>query len=201
MLANSDWFRGVELKYGPDGGVYVTDWTDLGECHDRDGIHRRSGRIYKVRYGDAGAPRALNLQTQTNQQLVQLQLHRNDWFVRHARRILQERAARGDSMQRTHYQLSVMMGENKDVTRQLRALWALHVTGGLDEISLVLMLGHEREEIRKWLVRLMVSSQYCNDKTAAVLAAHAGEPARRLPLQHVPPRRQLSSRYDILEKP
>ena len=30
----------MALKYGPDGGVYVTDWTDLGECHDNDGVHR-----------------------------------------------------------------------------------------------------------------------------------------------------------------
>ena len=48
LLANNDWFRGVELKYGPDGGVFLTDWSDLGECHDRDGVHRSSGRIYKI---------------------------------------------------------------------------------------------------------------------------------------------------------
>ena len=185
LRANSDWFRGVELKYGPDGGVYVTDWTDLGECHDRDGIHRRSGRIYKVVYGKPPAPPAVNLHKESNEQLVRRQLHTNDWFVRHARRILQERAARGDSMQRVHYQLSVMMGENKDVTRQLRALWALHVTGGLQEIDLVLLLGHEKEEIRKWIVRLMVSSRYYNDKTAAVLAAHAGEETAGLVRLHL----------------
>ena len=202
LLANSDWFRGVELKYGPDGSVYVTDWTDLGECHDRDGIHRRSGRIYKVRYGDAAPPRVLNLQAQSNQQLVQLQLHRNDWFVRHARRILQERAARGDSMQRTHDQLSRMLGENQDVTRQLRALWALHVTGGLEERSLVLLLGHEREEIRKWVVRLMVSPQHFNDKTAAVLAAHAGEESSglvRLHLASALGRLPLSDRWPLAD--
>ncbi|MFP6602983.1 MAG: PVC-type heme-binding CxxCH protein, partial [Pirellulaceae bacterium] len=200
LMANSDWFRGVELKYGPDGGVYVTDWTDLGECHDRDGIHRRSGRIYKVVYGAPPAPRALNLQTQSNRQLVDLQLHRNDWFVRHARRILQERAARGDSMQRVHYQLSLLLGENKDVTRQLRALWALHVTGGLEEIDLVLLLAHEREEIRKWVVRFMVSAEYRNAKTAAVLAAHAGEEVSglvRLHLASTLGRLELADRWPL----
>ena len=40
LLAGNQWFRGVELKYGPDGGVFLTDWSDLGECHDRDGVHR-----------------------------------------------------------------------------------------------------------------------------------------------------------------
>ena len=32
MLANDPWFRGIALKYGPDGGVYVTDWTDTANA-------------------------------------------------------------------------------------------------------------------------------------------------------------------------
>ncbi len=47
------WFRGNELTYGPDGGVYVLDWSDQGECHENDGVHRESGRIYKITYGEA----------------------------------------------------------------------------------------------------------------------------------------------------
>ncbi len=34
MFANDPWFRGLAIKYGPDGGVFVTDWTDTGECHN-----------------------------------------------------------------------------------------------------------------------------------------------------------------------
>ena len=34
LLANDPWFRGLNLVYGPDGGVYVQDWTDTGECHN-----------------------------------------------------------------------------------------------------------------------------------------------------------------------
>ena len=30
MLANDEWFRGLVVKYGPDGGLYVSDWTDTG---------------------------------------------------------------------------------------------------------------------------------------------------------------------------
>ncbi len=33
LMANDTWFRGLELKYGPDGSVYFTDWSDRGECH------------------------------------------------------------------------------------------------------------------------------------------------------------------------
>jgi putative membrane-bound dehydrogenase-like protein len=34
LFANDEWFRGIALKYGPDGGVFVTDWCDTGECHN-----------------------------------------------------------------------------------------------------------------------------------------------------------------------
>ena len=173
LRANSDWFRGVELKYGPDGGVFVTDWTDLGECHDRDGIHRRSGRIYKLVHGKAPQPQSFNLLQQSDEQLVQLQLHRNDWFVRHARRILQERAAAGKSMQVVHTQLQNVLGNNPDVTRQLRALWSLHGTGGLSTGQLVGLLRHESEHVRKWAVRLLVSEEYRDKNTPRILAVHA----------------------------
>jgi putative membrane-bound dehydrogenase-like protein len=52
------WFRGLDLITGPDGQVWMNDWSDTGECHDNDGIHRTSGRIYRIVYDrpDKGTP-------------------------------------------------------------------------------------------------------------------------------------------------
>jgi putative membrane-bound dehydrogenase-like protein len=50
MQTKDKWFRGIDLLTGPDGNVFVADWSDSGECHDNDGIHRTSGRIYKIVY-------------------------------------------------------------------------------------------------------------------------------------------------------
>jgi putative membrane-bound dehydrogenase-like protein len=52
MKAKDKWFRGIDLSTGPDGNVFVLDWSDAGECHDNDGVHRTSGRIYKIVYGE-----------------------------------------------------------------------------------------------------------------------------------------------------
>ena len=49
-LANDAWFRGIDLHYGPDGGVFVSDWTDTGECHNYDRVDLTNGRIYKITY-------------------------------------------------------------------------------------------------------------------------------------------------------
>ncbi|MDB6007611.1 MAG: Cytochrome c [Prosthecobacter sp.] len=52
MQAKDKWFRGIDLLTCPDGNVIVSDWSDSGECHDSDGVHRTSGRIYKIVYGE-----------------------------------------------------------------------------------------------------------------------------------------------------
>jgi putative membrane-bound dehydrogenase-like protein len=57
MKAKDKWFRGIDLLTGLDGNVFVSDWSDSGECHDNDGVHRSSGRIYKIVYGGATSRR------------------------------------------------------------------------------------------------------------------------------------------------
>mgnify|MGYP003346593016 CR=1 FL=1 len=58
FFAADPWFRGIDLTYGPDGGVFVLDWSDTGECHERNGVHRSSGRIYKITYANSSKQRA-----------------------------------------------------------------------------------------------------------------------------------------------
>ena len=94
MLVDDSWFRGLVVTYGPDGGVYVADWTDTGECHNYKVVDQTNGRIYKITSGQV-RPWQGDLASQSDQQLVALQLHPNDWLVRHARRLLQERHAAG----------------------------------------------------------------------------------------------------------
>jgi len=54
MMMEDPWFRGLDLLTGPDGQMWINDWSDTGECHDNDGIHRTSGRIYRVVYDGPG---------------------------------------------------------------------------------------------------------------------------------------------------
>ncbi len=89
------WFRGIDLTSGPDGSVYVLDWSDIGECHDNDGIHRTSGRIYKITHGTPKPIEPFDLTKLSNNELVALH---NPWDSKMARRILQERAVEGQNM-------------------------------------------------------------------------------------------------------
>src|SRR5262249_24006235 len=82
FIAGDGWFRGMDLSYGPDGGVFVLDWSDTGECHESTGVHRTSGRIYKITYGEPKSRPAVNIARLSNAELVQLHTHTNEWFAR-----------------------------------------------------------------------------------------------------------------------
>ena len=97
LFAKDPWFRGIDLGYGPDGGVYILDWSDTGECHDHEGVHRSSGRIYKVTHGVPTAVPPFDIAKLSDGELTKLHGHPNEWFVRQARRELADRSARGAS--------------------------------------------------------------------------------------------------------
>jgi putative heme-binding domain-containing protein len=94
LKSDDPWFRGIEISQGPDGAVTILDWSDIGECHDQDGIHRSTGRIFKVSYGDARQPN-VDFAKATPTELVELQRSKNEWLVRMARWELRERAWKG----------------------------------------------------------------------------------------------------------
>ena len=88
------WYRAMDLITGPDGGVFISDWSDTGECHDHDGVHRNSGRIYKLTYGTPQRVEPFDLATLRRLAIARsCKQHKNDWWPRQARRIIQERAA------------------------------------------------------------------------------------------------------------
>jgi putative membrane-bound dehydrogenase-like protein len=52
FLTDDPWFRGIEISTGPDGSGFILDWSDTGECHESTGVHRTSGRIFRISYGE-----------------------------------------------------------------------------------------------------------------------------------------------------
>ncbi|MBM83050.1 MAG: dehydrogenase [Planctomycetaceae bacterium] len=184
LKSKDSWFRGVELIPSADGSMYVLDWSDIGECHENDGVHRTSGRIYKVSYQSSKnkalqpkvdgrghirrpsvsksgesvqkkhAERAPNLGKLSSLQLAELQSDPNDWAVRHARRLLQERHVAGEDMTEAAKHLFTLYGSAKDVRVRLRAMWALYGMGQLTEPHLTQAFIDKNEHVRAWAIRL-----------------------------------------------
>ena len=154
LVSEDKWFRGLQPQYGPDGSVFINDWYDKVPCHQqRDFTDRSNGRIYKITT-DAVKPVKVDLAKETEPELIAHQLNVNDWYVRHARRILQERGLSGEGVTA----LEKILLENTDDTRQLRALWALHCCGKLSESTLLKALAAKSEYVRGWAVTIACES-------------------------------------------
>jgi putative membrane-bound dehydrogenase-like protein len=159
-ISTDPWFMGVTLRSGPDGSVFVSDWSDTGECHTYK-PNTTTGRIYKISYGKPDKVQ-VDLAKKKDAELVKLQLDRNDWYVRHARRLLQERAAKERWQGYDVYsQLALILGVGDLPTAQrLRALWTLWVSGGIDFNKdnvgwAERLLADKDEYIRAWSVQLL----------------------------------------------
>ena len=160
MSTSDPWFRGVELAAGSHGEIFVADWSDIGECHENDGVHRSSGRIFRIQSTaqSTAQPKKLfefDLSKAMDSDLVAAQKSNNEWEARQARQVLQNRAASGHGMKDVHSQLSHLFASAANETHQLRAMWCLYVTAGANEEWLRKQLGHSSEHVRSWAVKLL----------------------------------------------
>jgi putative membrane-bound dehydrogenase-like protein len=198
LLANDAWARFINLRSGPDGNAYLIDWYDQQACHHNDPKiwNRSNGRIYKVSYGESKRV-DVDLSKLSDAELVKLQLHENDWYVRHARRLLQERGAAG-----AHAELEKIAFAHPDETRRLRGLWSLHVTGGLKNERVSEGLANSSPWVRAWTVQLALDEgKIPFDGFVGKLAAMAkGDPSPvvRLYLASAAQRLPLADRWELL---
>ena len=193
VRARDPWFVGVTLAYGPDGGVYVSDFSDTGECHHTRNTQKHTGRIYKITFGKPkpwkGDIGKLNIL-----ELVKLQSHPNEWFARHARRVLHERQANTSVLAKT-------LKSSRSVPLRLRALWALRVTGNLDEKKLEGLLQDSSEHLRAWAIQLLCENRKPSEAARAEFARMAHEdksPLVRLYLASAMQRLLLKQRVPVL---
>lgn len=154
------WFRAIDLTYGPDGAVYILDWSDAGECHENDGVHRHSGRIFRIAYNQAKPQTvsSIDLSILNNQQLINLFSHSNEWYVRQARQLLADRHSAGVDVSDIKLALTKSLEDTQTTRLRLRALWGLNaIDGTTPELLSSLMLDQD-EAIAAAAIRLTIDS-------------------------------------------
>lgn len=198
MFCGDESYIPVDLQTGPDGAVYVIDWCDTQHCHNPDDEKwdRSNGRIYRISWAETYKPVKADLSIVSDVELADLQTHQNDWFARTARRLLQERAAKG--------QLDAGHPPSKLVTlfdqEPLRVLWTLHTTNGLTEKILSNALNHSNDIVRAWAIQLATDEPGKPRIDAATLLRLAQEdpsPAVRLALASALPALDSASVWSI----
>ena len=150
---------GFSLETGPEGGVYILDWHDTDVCGNAINFPN-SGRIYRVMPKGAKPIERPNIRSLNDTQLVALQDHANDWYVRQSRLHLQMRAASGKLNHKlTNAGLERMLAQAKTSGKRLRAMWSLQVIGSLNETRLHQLLEHDDEYIRAFAIQFLTEEK------------------------------------------
>ncbi|MEX2176126.1 MAG: PVC-type heme-binding CxxCH protein [Pirellulaceae bacterium] len=201
------------MTYGPDGQVWVIDWYDMQACHRPDAsLHDRSnGRIYRIVY-EGAKPVRVDLQQASNAELVGLLRHENQWYVRHAQRILQERAAQ---KKLTLSEMSVTLQnvfpsamnptDSLAAEHRCRTIWAAHVTFGIEPTLLAPIQAAQGTFVSRpwtmaWVARLGLEDGSTSPSDFAAVAAGDTQPFVRLSLAAALQNTPMESRWSILER-
>ncbi|MEY4272600.1 MAG: hypothetical protein RL250_1466, partial [Verrucomicrobiota bacterium] len=154
--SNDAWFIPVSQRVGPDGALYVSDWTDPQTCHNNNQEiwDRSNGRIYRIAYGNPKS-RAQDLTKLDAPALVKVAVDDpNGLLARQARKVLSERGALAEPVR--SFLATVVADASAPVERRLRAFWVA-LASGADVAELVSVASRDREpSLRAWAVRAAV---------------------------------------------
>lgn len=199
LAMNDSWSQWLNMKYDPSGSVWAIDWYDKNQCHSPNpDVHDKTmGRIFKITHSTDKWVQ-VDLAKASDKELVNYQLHPNEWYVRQARTMLQERGPNN----KVHKALKDILTKNPDVTRKLRALWALHVTKGISKKELTDLLSHENDYIRSWAIQLLAEDKTISPeamKQMATLAKTDNSAMVRLYLTSAMLRLPPNQRWDVMD--
>ncbi|PYJ85216.1 MAG: hypothetical protein DME22_09970, partial [Verrucomicrobia bacterium] len=154
---NDQWSQVLNFLYDQNGSVYMIDWYDKNQCHHNnpEGHDHSNGRIFKIVYGDTKWT-PVNLEKMSTPELLDCLVKPNQWYARHAQRILQERASRNEMTvsdmtllrafvspgARAERPLETLRIANTNAESKLHLIWAMHVTQELHEQDILMLLRH-----------------------------------------------------------
>ncbi|MFN3486516.1 MAG: HEAT repeat domain-containing protein, partial [Planctomycetota bacterium] len=183
LASRNVWFRPVFLALGPDGALYVADFTrevietplslpdDLKASLNLES--RGAGRIWRIAPKGAAADLSPRLDAASNEDLARALAHPNAWRRLTAQRLLVQDRRRGAVPH-----VRALLGAPEPLAR-LHALWALDGLGALEAPDVERALKDTEPRVREHAVRLSEGRL----KDAAPLAPLAEDPDPRVRFQ------------------
>jgi putative heme-binding domain-containing protein len=158
LTSTDDWFRPVNIEFGPDGCLYIADWYNKIISHnevptshpDRDKTH---GRIWRIRYQKNAARDIPNLYQAKSEVLATHLSAHSIWEKRSALHQITER-----KLKQLAPALVELAGDEAatEVTR-IHALWALEGIGHYDAELMNRLLVGKWSDLRREAVRSLAN--------------------------------------------
>ncbi len=204
MRTTADSFRPIDVRHGPDGALYIADWSNPiiqhGEVDFRDPRRDKAhGRIWRVAFKGAKPLAKRDLAKLPNGDLLDLLASPNGYEQEQARRVLVERGAA-----KVLPDLEAWTKRQTGEPARLRALWMYQAFNHAKPELLSGLLAAKDARVRAAAVRVLADS---DDQTIGSLAALVADPHPRVRLEAVralgrrPSARSAELALSVLERP
>ena len=158
LTAEDNWFRPVNLEFGPDGCLYVADFYNKIISHnevttdhpDRDHSH---GRIWRIRH-ESQAKRTIPNVVKANP--TELLAHLQSPILWEKRAAWQQIADR-QLTELAPALVSLAANEETDVVTRIHALWTLEELGHFEAALINRLLASKNDSLRREAVRSLAS--------------------------------------------
>ncbi len=184
-------FRPIDIKVGPDGALYIADWSNPiiqhGEVDFRDPRRdHEHGRIWRVSYKGRARVKQPDFARQSDASALDSLLSSDDFTVQKARRVLLEREPK-----LVRSALSAWAGKQTTDDARLQALWMYQGLDTVEPALLEQLLKSPTPHIRAAAVRVLAHWQERqpgreggSSSPELITRASAGWPTAPLPLAH-----------------
>lgn len=177
LKCEDDWFRPVNMEFGPDGCLYIADWYNKVVSHNeiprtdpsRDKSH---GRIWRIRHVSQKTAKVPNVLAAPDADLVKHLSGPSRWEKRAAWHQIADRQAKA------------LLPEIKKIARnpdlsigsRVHALWSYESLGEFDPALTKNLLQDGNHNIRRETIRSLASFDLTAGQVAEIVAPHIEDP-------------------------
>ena len=173
LKSKDDWFRPVNIEFGPDGCLYIADWynkiishNELPTTHpDRDKSH---GRIWRVRHTSQQERIIPNLLKAPTTELTE---HLKSPFLWEKRAAWQQIADRPATETKSIIPalITIAADTNQENTTRIHALWSLESIGHFDQNLISSLTKDQDGNIRREAIRSLATFAISPELLASLL--------------------------------
>lgn len=161
LSSEDDWFRPVNMEFGPDGCLYIADWynkiishNELPTTHpDRDKSH---GRIWRIRHKSQKVRKIRNFYEVKTEELVDYLKSPSLWAKRAAWHQISDRPLE-ETAKLANDLISLAGDTAQDEVTRILALWSLEGIHHYDKRLIDALLIAPSHNLRREAIRSLVS--------------------------------------------
>ncbi|WP_339709258.1 c-type cytochrome [uncultured Kriegella sp.] len=177
LTSKDDWFRPVNMEFGPDGCLYIADWynkivshNEVATTHpDRDKSH---GRLWRIRHKSQKPREIPNFYEVKTDDLVDYLKSPSIWAKRAAWHQISDRPIE-ETRKLANDLIAMASNVKEDEITRIMALWSLEGIKHYDQKLIIKLLNTASDDLRREAVRSLQSFMLSADALANLLGKTA----------------------------